>query len=155
MTVFFSFSWFAKQFDNFLLKVFREIFDLPGNLIVNISLWKSGICCIDNFNLSAVNDYEKCFKIVTRKISFQVFTKFCRWKHQTTSPIGDSMVSKVFDELLLIDKKITIRNLLEKIYGLLRKIIDRADMRLVEQKTVSEQSLSDRYCIFEGWLINL
>ena len=155
MTVFFSFSWFAKQFDNFLLKVFREIFDLPGNLIVNISLWKSGICCIDNFNLSAVNDYEKCFKIVTRKISFQVFTKFCRWKHQTTSPIGDSMVSKVFDELLLIDKKITIRNLLEKIYGLLRKIIDRADMRLVELKTVSEQSLSDRYCIFEGWLINL
>ena len=155
MTVFFSFSWFAKQFDNFFKKVFREIFDLPGNLIMNISLWKSGICCIDNFNLSAVNDYEKCFKIVTRKISFQVFTKFCRWKHQTTSPIGDSMESKVFDELLLIDVKITIRNLLEKIYGLLRKIIDRADMRLVELKTVSEQSLSDRYCIFEGWLINL
>ena len=40
------------------------------------------------------------------------------------------MESKVFDELLLIDVKITIRNLLEKIYGLLRKIIDRADMRL-------------------------
>ena len=90
------------------------------------------------------------FQIVTRKISFQVFTKFCRWKHQTISPIGDSMESKVFDELLLIDVKITIRNLLEKIYGLLRKIIDRADMRLVELKTVSEQSLSDRYCIFEG-----
>ena len=65
------------------------------------------------------------------------------------------MESKVFDELLLIDVKITIRNLLEKIYGLLRKIIDRADMRLVELKTVSEQILSDRYCIFEGWLINL
>ena len=58
------------------------------------------------------------------------------------------MEFKVFDELLLID--VTIRNLLEKIYGFLRKIIDRADMRLVELKTVSEQSLSDRYCIFEG-----
>ena len=42
-------------------------------------------------------------KIVTRKISFQVFTKFCRWKHQTTSPIGDSMESKLFDELSLIE----------------------------------------------------
>ena len=60
------------------------------------------------------------------------------------------MESKVFDELLLIDVKFTIRNLLEKIYGLLRKIIDRADMRLVELKTGSEKSLSDRYCIFEG-----
>ena len=60
------------------------------------------------------------------------------------------MESKVFDELLLIDVKTTIRNLLEKIYGLSRKIIDRADMRLVELKMVSEQSLSDRYCIFEG-----
>ena len=89
------------------------------------------------------------FQNCNKKINFQVFTKFCRWKHQTTSPIGDSMESKVFDELLLIDVKITIRNLLEKIYGLLRKIIDRADMRLVELKTVSEQSLSDRYCIFE------
>ena len=56
----------------------------------------------------------------------------------------------MFDELLLIEVKIAIRKLLEKIYGLLRKIIDRADMRLVELKTVSEQSLSDRYCIFEG-----
>ena len=155
MTVFFLFSWFAEQFDNFFKKVFLEIFDLPGILIMNISLWKSGIFCIDNFTLSAVNDYEKCFKIVPRKISFQVFTKFCRWKHQTPSPIGDSMESKLFDELLLIEVKITIRKLLEKIYGLLRKIIDRADMRLVELKTVSEQSLSDRYCIFEGWLINL
>ena len=54
------------------------------------------------------------------------------------------------DELLLIEVKITIRKLLEKIYGLLRKIIDRVDIRLVELKTVSEQSLSDRYCIFEG-----
>ena len=114
MTVFFSFSWFAKQFDNLKKKFFLEIFDFPGILIMNISLWKSGICCIDNFNLSAVNDYEKCFKIVTRKISFQIFTKFCRWNHQTTSPIGDSMESKVFDELLLIEVKITIRNLLEK-----------------------------------------
>ena len=155
MTVFFSFSWFAKQFDNFFKKFFLEIFDLPGILIMNISLWKSGISCIDNFNLSAVNDYEKCFKIVTRKISFQIFTKFCRWKHQTSSPIGDSMESKVFDELLLIEVEITIRKLLDKIYGLLRKIIDRADMRLVELKTVSEQSLSDRYCLFKGWLINL
>ena len=60
------------------------------------------------------------------------------------------MESKVFDELLLIEVKITIRKLLEIIYGLLRKIIDRADMRLVELKTVSEQSLIDRYCIFEG-----
>ena len=60
------------------------------------------------------------------------------------------MESEVFDELLLMEVKITIRKLLEKIYGLLRKIIDRADMRLVELKTVSEQSLSDRYCIFEG-----
>ena len=42
----------------------------------------------------------------------------------------------------------------------MRKIIDHADehdrrmvendMRLVELKTVSEQSLRDRYCIFEG-----
>ena len=66
----------------------------------------------------------------------------------------------MFDELLLIEIKITITKLLEKIYGLLRKIIDRADehdrrmvendMRLVELKTVSEQSLKDRYCIFEG-----
>ena len=60
------------------------------------------------------------------------------------------MESKLFDELFLIEVKITIRKLLEKIYGLLRKIIDRADMRLVELKTVSEQSFSDRYCIFEG-----
>ena len=60
------------------------------------------------------------------------------------------MESKVFDELLLIEVKITIRKLLEKIYGFLRKIIDRADMRLVELKTVSEQSLSDRYCLFKG-----
>ena len=60
------------------------------------------------------------------------------------------MESKVFDELLLIEVKITIRKLLEKIYGLLRKIIDRADMWLVELKTVSEQSLSDRYCLFKG-----
>ena len=60
------------------------------------------------------------------------------------------MESKVSDELLLIEVKITIRKLLEKIYGLLRKIIDRVDIRLVELKTVSEQSLSDRYCIFEG-----
>ena len=37
------------------------------------------------------------------------------------------MESKVFEELLLIDIKITITKLLEKIYGLLRKIIDRAD----------------------------
>ena len=49
------------------------------------------------------------------------------------------MESKVFDELLLIDVKITIRNLLEKIYGFLRKIIDRADMRLVELKTVASK----------------
>ena len=60
------------------------------------------------------------------------------------------MESKMFDELLLIEVKITIRKLLEKIYGFLRKIIDRADMRLVELKTVSEQSLSDRYCLFKG-----
>ena len=37
------------------------------------------------------------------------------------------MESKVFDELLLIEIKITITKLLEKFYGLLRKIIDRAD----------------------------
>ena len=37
------------------------------------------------------------------------------------------MESKVFDALLLIEIKITITKLLEKIYGLLRKIIDRAD----------------------------
>ena len=49
------------------------------------------------------------------------------------------MESKVFDELLLIDVKITIRNLLEKIYGFLRKIIDRVDMRLVELKTVASK----------------
>ena len=90
------------------------------------------------------------FQNCNKKDQFSSFHKVCRWKHQTTSPIGDSMESKVFDELLLIDVKITIRNLLEKIYGLMRKIIDRADMRLVELKTVSEQSLSDRYCIFEG-----
>ena len=60
------------------------------------------------------------------------------------------MESKVSDELLLIEVKVMIRKLLEKIYGLLRKIIDRVDIRLVELKTVSEQSLSDRYCIFEG-----
>ena len=78
-------------------------------------------------NLSAVNDYEKCFKIVTGKISFQVFTKNSRWKQQITSSIGDSIESKVFDELLLIEIKITITKLLEKIDGLLRKIIDRAD----------------------------
>ena len=64
---------------------------------------------------------------MTGKINFQDFTKICRWKHQTTSPIGDSMESKLFDQLLLIKIKITITNLLEKIYGSLRKIIDRAD----------------------------
>ena len=37
------------------------------------------------------------------------------------------MESKVFDELLLVEIKIMITKLLEKIYGLLRKIIDRAD----------------------------
>ena len=72
-------------------------------------------------------DYEKCFKFVTGKISFQVFTKKCRWKQQITSPIGDSMESKLFDELLFIEIKITITKLLEKNDGLLRKIIDRAD----------------------------
>ena len=65
----------------------------------------------------------------------------------------------MFDEQLLIEIKITITKLLEKTYGLLGKTIDRADehdrrmvendMRLVELKTVSEQRLSDRYCIFE------
>ena len=94
---------------------------------MNNSLWKCGLCCIDNFNLSAVNDYEKCLKNVTGMISFQFFTKICQWKHQTTSPIGDSMETKVFNKLLLIEIKITITKLLEKIYGLLRKIIDRAD----------------------------
>ena len=83
---------------------------------MNISLWKSGICCIDSFNLSAVNDYEKCFKIVTRKISFQVFTKFCRWNHQTTSPIGDSHgVQSVWWTVAHIgknyDKKLVRKNL--------------------------------------------
>ena len=29
------------------------------------------------------------------------------------------------------------------------------DMRLVELKKVSEKSLNDRYCMFEGRLINL
>ena len=67
--------------------------------------------------------FENC----NRKINFQVLTKICRWKHQTTSPIGDSMESKVFDELLLIEIKNTKTKLLEKIYGLLRKMIDRAD----------------------------
>ena len=95
---------------------------------MNNSIRKSGICSIDfNFNISAVNDSEKCFKIVTGKISFQVFTKNFRWKQQITSSIGDSIESKVFDELLLIEIKITITKLLEKIDGLLRKIIDRAD----------------------------
>ena len=67
--------------------------------------------------------FENC----NRNIIFQVFTKICRWKHQTTSPIGDSIESKVFDELLLIEIKNTKTKLLEKIYGLLRKMIDRAD----------------------------
>ena len=67
--------------------------------------------------------FENC----NRKIIFQVFTKICRWKHQTTSPIGDSMESKVVDELLLIEIKNTKTKLLELIYGLLRKMIDRAD----------------------------
>ena len=67
--------------------------------------------------------FENC----NRKINFQVFTKLCQWKHQTTSPIGDSMESKVFDEQLLIEIKNTKTKLLEKIYGLLRKMIDRAD----------------------------
>ena len=93
---------------------------------MNNLILKNGISCIDNLNLSAVNDYEKCFEIVTGKINFQVFTKRCRWKHQTTIPIGDSMESKAFDELLLIEIKIMITKLLEKIYGFLRKIIDRA-----------------------------
>ena len=81
MTVFSIFFISKTIWFFFLKKVLIEIFDLPDILIRNISLWKSGICCIDNFNLSAVNDYEKCFKIVTRKISFQIFKKFCRWKH--------------------------------------------------------------------------
>ena len=67
--------------------------------------------------------FENC----NRKINFQVFTKNFRWKHQTSSPIGDSMESKVFDELLLIEIKNTKTKLLEKIYGLLREMIDRAD----------------------------
>ena len=46
------------------------------------------------------------------------------------------MESKVFDELLLIEVKITIRNLLEKINGLLRKIIDRADIEVSVTGTV-------------------
>ena len=37
------------------------------------------------------------------------------------------MESKVFDELLLIEKIITITKLSEKVYGLLRRIIDSAD----------------------------
>ena len=77
--------------------------------------------------MSAVNDYEKCFENVTEKISFQVFTKISRWKHQTTSAIGDIMESTVFDELLLIQIKITITKLFKKFYVFLRKIIDRAD----------------------------
>ena len=72
-------------------------------------------------------DYEKCFKFVTGKISFQVITKKFRWKQKLTSSIGDSMETKVFYELLLIEIKITITKLLEKIDDLLRKIIDRAD----------------------------
>ena len=36
------------------------------------------------------------------------------------------MESKVFDELLLIEIQIMITKLLEKIYGSLRKIVDRA-----------------------------
>ena len=67
--------------------------------------------------------FENC----NRKINFQVFTKNCRWKHQTKSPIGDSTESKAFHELLLIEIKNTKTKLLEKIYGLLRKMIDRAD----------------------------
>ena len=67
--------------------------------------------------------FENC----NRKINFQVFTKNCRWKHQTTIPIGDSMESKAFDELLLIEIKNRKTKILEKIYGLLRKMIDRAD----------------------------
>ena len=55
---------------------------------------------------------------MTRKINFEAFTKICRWKHQTTSPIGDRKEFKVIDELLLIEIKITITTLLEKIYDI-------------------------------------
>ena len=66
-------------------------------------------------------------KILTGKISFQIFTKKFRWKQQITSSIGDSIESEVFDELMLLELKTTITKLLEKIDGLLGKIIDRAD----------------------------
>ena len=120
---------------------------LQVSLLWAIQFEKLGICSIDfNFNLSAVNDYGKRFTIVTGKDSFQVFSKICRWKQQTISPIGDSMESKVFDELLLIEIKITTAKLLEKIYGLLRKTLAvqtntikrrmiENDMQLVELKT--------------------
>ena len=128
MIVVFHFLDLQNNFITFLKKIVLDIFDPPGILIINSSISKRGICSIDNFNLSAVNDYEKCFKNETGKISFPVFTKIIRWKHQTTSPIGDSMESKVFDELLLIQIKITITKLLEKKYVFfLRKVIDRAD----------------------------
>ena len=54
----------------FFKKTFLKKFGLQYILIMNI-----GIGSIDfNFNLSAVNDYENCFKIVTEKINFQVLT---------------------------------------------------------------------------------
>ena len=64
---------------------------------------------------------------MTGKINFQAFTKICLWKHQTTSPIGDSIESKLFDELLLIEIKNYDNKFIRKFYGLLRKIIDRED----------------------------
>ena len=65
------------------------------------------------------------------------------------------MESKLFDELLLIEIKCTITKLLEKIMVSLgkslivqtntigRRMVEN-DIRLVELKTVSEQSLSDK-----------
>ena len=61
------------------------------------------------------------------KINFRVFTKNCQRKQQTTRQIRNSMKSKVFDELLLIEIMIKITKLSEESYGLLSRIIDHAD----------------------------
>ena len=43
------------------------------------------------------------------------------------TPIGISMVSKMFDALLLIEIRVMITKLSEEIFGLVRRIVERAD----------------------------
>ena len=70
----------------------------------------------------------KLYKNRNRKNEFSnLEKKNCRWMQQSTFRIGNRMESNVFDELMLIEIMITMTKLPEDIYGIMRRIIDRAD----------------------------